>query len=359
MERFTCCQAEPHFETIKNGYQCMDCGKVFLNRSIDYNTENLVFDKLRYQVKFRGRKADYIKSINLFSTLQTGVVNIMQMDDEYTVLEQKNIKVKKSVLTHRLHFNHTLLTITDHGVIDVYDTTTEKAIAQFKSKKEYYKLEVFPLGKTGNWLYIDTEKIVCFSNDFQESRTIVLFQDMFREGVMWICSVDVNTDYDCFAIHVRYLKNIDDKTYIRGASFVIKYQDDDFDVKHTLHGAEDELTYDFERKIYRGINQDKMLLVKEDGKIDEVCELPTVRSYSDGGGVFWVDEFISSANKLYFIRDHVIALLYDGQVIVLDIQKQEILHSMEVGYNLIQSFFVMDAHTICFSGGLNTYIVSV
>lgn len=361
LERFTCCQKEPHFEQIKNGYRCMDCGKVFWRRTIDYRDEVFAFDKLRCQAKFKGRKADYVKSANLFSTLQTGRVNIMRMDAAYTVLEEKSYKVKKSVLEHKLNFNNTFLTITEHGIIDIYDMETGEGISQYKSGRKYspYKIKVFPLGKTGKWLYIDTEKIVCFSDDFQESRTILLFQDLFTEGVMSVQSADCTLEYDSFAVHVLYWKTIDGKKYLRGASLVIKFEEDGYDRKHILYGAEHDMTYDFEKDIYHGIYHDKMIMIKDDGKTNELCELPTVRSYSDGGGVFWVEEFIGFAEKLYFLTDHIIVLFYDWEMIILDIQKQEILYSVETGYNLIQSFFVMDKHTICFSAGLSTYIINV
>lgn len=48
-KHFLCCQKKPHFEKIKNGYKCMDCGKIFLRKSLDYNGKSFPFSKWRYQ----------------------------------------------------------------------------------------------------------------------------------------------------------------------------------------------------------------------------------------------------------------------------------------------------------------------
>lgn len=91
--------------------------------------------------------------------------------------------------------------------------------------------------------------------------------------------------------------------------------------------------------------------------IEKICELPVVRSYSDGGGVFGLEEFMGFPEKLYFLGDNVIALRYCWEIVILDVKKQRIITSIEG--NLIQSFFVMAESTICFSAGLNTYIVQL
>lgn len=73
--------------------------------------------------------------------------------------------------------------------------------------------------------------------------------------------------------------------------------------------------------------------------------------------MFWLEEFIGFPEKLIFLKDSVIALRYCCEIVIYDVKKRKIVTSMEG--NLIQSFFIMEEDTICFSAGLNTYIVQL
>ncbi len=259
-----------------------------------------------------------------------------------------------------LNFNNTFLTVTQSGIIDVYSTDTQEAVAQFKTVRtknsDYYDMKVCPLGTDGRWLLVDREKVSCCSNDFKECQTLLLFRDVVRGDVLSIASVDCNLGYDCFAVHINYWI---DSQHIAQASFIIVSREEKYDIRHILYAPENDLTYDFGKQIYRGVYHDKMIMVNEQGRIDEQCRLPTVRSYSDGGGIFWVEEFIRFPEKLFPLSDHAVALVYLYEIIILDTREQKIIAAYETGYGIISSFHVMDSNTICFSGGRNTYIVEI
>ena len=359
MERFTCCKKDTTFEKLKNGYKCTQCGKIYLNNSICYLKENLEFDDIKYRSKFRGRKADYIKNKNkrLFSTLQTGKVEIMKIDKECNVLEKQIIKVKKNVLEHKLNMNDTFLTITDKGVINVYDIKSEEMISEIKLGIEYshYKIKILPFGKQGNWLYIDTEKIVIFSNDFKNSRLVLVFKEFIEcEKAISISSVDYNLEYDCFAIHILYWKKEVDDNYIKGASFRLNNEGT---YEEIFYDSGIELTYDFDEQIYYGIYHNNMISMNEKGEIQNLQILPSIKKYSDGGGIFWLEEFISFPEKIRFLTDDTIVLIYKFSIIIFNIAEHKIIASFNT--QLLQSFFVMDSDTICISAGVNTYIINV
>lgn len=295
-----------------------------------------------------------------FFPLETGKVNFIYFDSQNKIIEKRQIKVKKTVLQYKLNFNNTFLTITENGVIDVYDMQTGKMKAQLKSGQQYYKhkIKIFPLGKQGEWLYIDTQKIIRFSNDFDCKQRIVYFQEILDNDILAINSVDCNEMHDYFLIHVCYLsKEIENNQHIQQATIVLKYGCNDFDVEILHYGVENELTYNFKSNTYYGVKHNEMIKMDSQGNSEKICELPVVRGYSDGGGVFWLEEFMRFPEKLYFLKDNVIVLRYSWEIVVLDVRKQKIITSIEG--NLIQSFFIMAEDTICFSAGLNTYIVNV
>jgi hypothetical protein len=361
-KKFLCCQQAPHFKKIKNGYQCLDCGKIFFRKSLDYGGKNYSFSKWKYQWKIRGRKADFIKcrDVFIFSTLETGKINLIYYDRENRIIEQMQIKVKKTVMMHKLNFNNTFLTITENGVINVYNIKTGEMKAQLKSEEQYYKhkIKIFPLGKRGKWLYIDTQKIINFSNDFNHKQQVVYFQKILDNEILAINSVDCNEKYDYFLIHVCYLsKEIDNDKHIQQATIVLKCECNDFDIKILHYGVENELTYNFKSNTYYGVKHNEVIKMDSKGNSEKICESPVVRSYSDGGKIFWLEEFTRFPEKLYFLQDNVIALRYSWEIVILDVQKQKIIAAIEE--NLIQSFFVMAEDTICFSAGLNTYIVQL
>lgn len=360
LNNFICCQENPQFEKVKEGYRCMNCGKIYLSSSIEYEGKTITFGKIKYQTKIRGRKADYLKNINTFSTLETGKVNIMHMDNQYDIVSTKSIKVKKNVLEHKLNFYSKCLTISEKGIIDIYDIESEEIIGQYKTGREYnhYKLKIFPLGQEGKWLYIDTEKILSCSSEFNNRKTILQFRDVFGNDILSIKSVDYNLTYDSFAIHVNYITEKEDgKHNIMQSSFVLKYKNGNFDVEHIVNKDGYKLSYEFKTGIFYGIDCNKLISVNQD--IGELYNLPIVRCYSDGEGIFFVEEFIRFPEKSYFLTDNVIVLLYMQEIIILDIKKRKIIDSFDGGYNLIQSFFIIDINTICFSAGLNTYIYNV
>lgn len=363
VERFVCCEKTTPFEKVENGYKCTQCGKIYLNKSICYLKENLEFDDTKYQSKFRGRKADYIKNENkhLFSTLQTGKVEVMRIDKEYNVLERKIVKVKKNVLEHKLNMNDTFLTITDKGVINVYDIKRAEIISEIKLGIEYshYKIKIFPFGKQGNWLYIDTEKIVIFSNDFKNSRVVLVFKEFIEsDKAMSISSVDYNLEYDCFAIHILYWKKEVDDNYIKRASFHLNNNEGTYTYEKIFYDSGIELTYDFDEQIYYGIYNNTMIMMKRNGEVNILYELPIVKSYSDGG-IFWVEEFLSSPHKMFFLSNNLVVLLYAHEWIIMDIENKIIKRAFDAKSNLIQSFFILDENTITYSAGLNTYIVKI
>lgn len=312
--------------------------------------------------KIRGRKADFIKckDISVFSTLETGKVNFIYIDGKNVPTEKTSIKVKKTVLKHKLNFNNTFLTITENGVIDVYNTKTGKIKSQLKSGEKYYehKMKIFPLTKKGEWIYIDTKKIINFSSDFNQKQQVIYFEDILGNEILAIKSVDCNAEYDYFFIHVCYVSaERENSKYIKRATIILRYQHKNFNIKILRYDVENELTYNFDSNTYYGIKHNEMIKMDSRFNFEKICELPVVRSYSDGGGIFWLEEFIGFPEKLYFLKDNVIALRYCWEVVILDIKNQQIITSIED--NLIQSFFVMAENTICFSAGLNTYIVQL
>lgn len=361
-EYFLCCKKKPHFEKIKNGYKCMDCGKIFLRKSLDYKGKTFPFRKWRYQKKFKGRKADFIKckDVSVFSTLETGKVNFIYIDGKNVIVEEISIKVKKAVLEHKLNFNNTFLTITENGVIDIYNMKTGEIKSQLKTGEKYYDhtMKIFPLGKKGEWIYIDTKKIISFSGDFSQKQQVIYFEGILGNEILSIKSVDCNVEYDYFLVHVCYVsKEIENSKYVERAAIILRYQHNNFDIKILRYGIENELTYNFESNTYYGVKHNEMIKMDSRYNIEKICELPVVRSYSDGGGVFWLEEFMGFPEKLYFLKDNVIALRYCWEIVILDVKKQQVITSIEG--NLIQSFFVMAENTICFSAGLNTYIVQL
>jgi hypothetical protein len=232
--------------------------------------------------------------------------------------------------------------------------------SQLKSGEKYYehKMKIFPLGKRGGWIYIDTKKIIGFSGDFSQKQQVICFEDILGKEILAIKSVDCNVEYDYFLIHVCYVsKEIENNKYTERATIILRYQHNNFDIKILRYGIENELTYNFESNMYYGIKHNEMIKMDSRYNIEKICELPVVRSYSDGGGVFWLEEFMGFPEKLYFLGDNVIALRYCWEIVILDVKKQRIITSIEG--NLIQSFFVMAESTICFSAGLNTYIVQL
>lgn len=361
MDKFFCCKKNANFERIKNGYKCMECGKVFRERMICYSEEMIEFMNKKTYQKFKGRKSEYMdaKEQKILSTLQTGIVTNQFLNDDYEVINKKEFKVKKSVLIHRLNLNDTFLTITDNGVVNVYNTKTEEMFSEVRLGMTYDKVEVLPFGNEGKWIFIDTEKIGIFSNDFKKFELVLLFKNVLDcNEIMRIFSVDYNSAYDNFVVHVGY-RLVDDKdTRMKKAIFVLKMKSSNIEVEQfKCENVCIELTYDYEKHTFYGICDDKMIRMSEKNKIEEVLKLPFVKKYSDGGGIFWVEEFISYPEKLYFLSDNVVVLHYLGELIVFDIDEKEIKYSYTANGNLIQSFTILDKETICFSAGLNTYIV--
>lgn len=359
---FKCCQTNPHFEKTKNGYKCMDCGKIFLRKSLDYNGKTIPFSQWGNQKRIRGRKADYIKCKNgsIFSTLETGKVNFMYIDNKNELVDKTSIKVKKTTLEHKLNFNNTFLTITENGVINVYNMKTGETISQLKSGKKYYvhKMKIFPLGKKGEWIYIDTEKIINFSGDFDQKQQVIYFESILDNEILAIKSVDCNVEYNYFLIHVCYVSGeTENNKYIERATIILTYQHNKFDIKILRYGVENELTYNFESNLYYGVKHNEMIKMDDRCNVEKICELPVIRSYLDGRKVFWLEEFIGFPEKLYFLKDNVIVLRYCWEIVIFDVKKQKIITSIES--NLIQSFFIISEQTICFSAGLNTYIVQL
>lgn len=364
MERFVCCQTDTHFEKIKRGYRCKDCGKIFLDKSICYLGVETEFKSTKTFDKFRGRKADYIKNVNkhIFSTLETGKVVVMNMDDNYSVMDSKAFKVKKNVLEHKLNNNNTFLTITDKGVVNVYNMETQKMVSEIKLGIEYshYKIQIFPFGSEGKWLYIDTEKILLLSNDLRTLKEILLFKDYIEgEKIMSISSVDYTLGYNSFAIHIRYWKKENAGEFIKHASVIVKNNGETCTVEKNLDDSKFDLTYDFIENIYYGIYHNKMISMTQIGKINEMCELPIIKRYTNGGGILWLEEFIRFPEKLYFFSENLIAFLYLHELIVLDIEKSEIKFCFDAKSNLIQSFIIFDKNVFSFSAGLNTYIMKI
>lgn len=184
----------------------MDCGRVFLRKTLDYNGKTILLSKWDYNEKIRGRRADYIKIKNnsVFSTLQTGRVNLMHISDRNVFLDKTSIKVKKAVMRHVLNFNNTFLTITVNGVVDVYNMENGEKISQLRSGKDYYNIKILPLGKKGKWLYIDTEKINCLSCDLLTEQKVICLEDIFGNEIISIRSVACTAKYDYFVIHILY-----------------------------------------------------------------------------------------------------------------------------------------------------------
>ncbi|MCM1181036.1 MAG: hypothetical protein NC347_12315 [Clostridium sp.] len=364
-EKFNCCQQEPKFKKINNGYQCVYCGKFFKSESVEYRGKSFSFDKLKYQAKFRGDKADYLISEDehIFAVMHPGIVDIMYLDNAHNVLDRKSVKVKKSVKEVRLNYNHTFLTITDRGVVDVYSMETGQSIAQYKSGRQCncFKLNILPFGKQGNWLYIDTEKIIWFSNDFKESNTVLLFTDLFKDGAFSINGAmnfaENNSEYDRFAFHILYRDQIEGKNWLKRASIVLDYEKDVFNVKKIFYDAGYNMTYDFIKQKYFGAYNDDMVCMNERGEIEKIQKLPIIKKYSDGGGIFPLEEFIGFPEKIRFITDTKVALIYTFSIVILDIKEQEIVVSYHT--KLILSFLIIDSETICFSAGINTYIVDL
>lgn len=364
-KKFTCCQNEPRFMKVKQGYQCAHCGKIYPSKLVDYNGKSFLFSKLKYQAKFRGDKADYIHDDNesIFATIHTGIVDIMYMNKLHEVYKIKSIKVKKSAKEIRLNFNRSFLTITDSGVIDVYDIETGQIIAQYKTRKECncFKLNILPFSKNGNWIYIDTQSVIRFSHDFKESQTILMFADLFEEGVYSVNGAmnyaDNNSRYDKFVFHVMYWTWVNGKKWLKGASVALDFNKENYTIKKVIYDAEDNMTYDFKKQIYYGICHDDMISMDEKGQVQKLQILPSVKSYSDGGGIFWLEEFVGYSEKIRFLTDDKIVLIYAFSIIIFNIEKQKIIASFDT--RLIQSFFVMDSDTICFSAGVNTYIIKL
>lgn len=366
-EKFNCCQKESQFKKINNGYQCVYCGKIFLSESVEYRGKSFSFDKLEYKAKFRGDKADYLNSEDkhILAAIHPGIVDIMYMDNAHNILDKKSVKVKKSVNEVRINYNHTFLTITDRGVIDVYSMETGQSIAQYKTGRQCncFKLNILPFGKQGNWLYIDTEKIVCFSNDFRESNTVLLFTDLFNNGAFSISRAmnfaEHNSEYDSFAFHVLYWDQIEGKDWLKGASIILDCEKGVFNIKKIFYDAGYNMTYDFKKQKYFGTYNDDMVCINESGEIKKIQKLPIIRKYSDGGGIFHLEEFIGFPEKVYFITDSKIALIYTFSIVILDTKKQKIMVSYHTNTKPILSFLIIDSETICFSAGINTYIVDL
>ncbi len=362
-EKFVCCQKEPRFEKIKNGYRCAHCGRIYWNKSVDYNGEIFLFDKLNYLTKFRGDKADHIidGDMHILAIIHAGIVDIIYMNAAYEVESKKSIKVKKSAREVKLNFDNRFLTITDRGIIDVYDIETGHVISQFKTgrKCNCFKLNILPFGKNGDWIYIDTQKIACFSSDFKESQIILSFADIFEQEAFSVNGAmnyaDNDSEYRSFAFHVMYWSLNNKKKLLTGASIFLNYQNGGFNIQQIHYEAECDMTYNFDEKLYVGIYRDEMIKVGESGKVEKIRMLPTVKEYSDGGGVFWVEEFIGYPEKIRFLSEDKIALVYTFSIIIFDIKEQKIIASYHA--KLILSFFVMDSETICFSAGINTYII--
>ncbi len=123
---------------------------------------------------------------------------------------------------------------TKNGVIDVYNMKTGETISQLKSGEKYYvhKMKIFPLGKKGEWLYIDTEKVINFSGDFDQKQQVIYFKDILGNEILTIKSVDCNVEYNYFLIHVCYVSGeIENSKYIERATIILRYQHNKFDIK--------------------------------------------------------------------------------------------------------------------------------
>lgn len=73
----------------------------------------------------------------------------------------------------------------------------------------------------------------------------------------------------------------------------------------------------------------------------------------------WLEEFISYPEKLYFLSSDIVVLLYLREIIIVNIDRNIIEYSFTSNGGLIQLFIILDFETICFSVGLNTYIVKL
>lgn len=364
MNEFFCCKKDSQFKRVKNGYQCIHCGKIYPDKEICYLETNYTFKKIKYDRKLRGRKVDYIETqdYKIIATLRTGIIHIDILKEGFKVINKKEFSIKKNVLAHKLNVNNTFLTISEKGVINLYNMKTGEMFSEIKLGVEYNgnELKIFPFGKDGAWLFIDTDKISIFSNDFKIESLVFLFKDKLNcNSIMWISNVDYNSDYDCFAIHINYRLANDEDTRVKRASFILKKNGNEVDVEQYEYNVNFNLTYDFKNEGFYGIQKDIVIKMDKECYVTELGKVPFIKSHSDGGGILWLEEFINYPEKIYFLSSNIIILLYLSEIIIVNIDRNTIEYSFDLNGGLIQSFIFLDFDTICFSAGLNTYIVQL
>jgi hypothetical protein len=353
MDRFICCKEPAKFEKTKNGFKCLYCGKMFLQKSLLW--QNQVVDiqpnKIKKLEKYRGRKSDYLKSKCIYSTLETGKVNIYKKASgifEYS----KTIIVKKNVLKHLINKDGKLITVSESGVIDVYDIESETKISSFKTEYSYRHIEICP--ELNGWLYLDKEKIIWLSSDCSQRESILTFSDINIEDVWHVEKIESNDSNEFYAFFwYRDEENQPSKVGVtkieRDLKKGFKYSFMSFPFKY--------YSYDFKEESFYGI-EDKKSFLKFNSKKKDV-EVPIVQKYSDGGGVFWVEEFFDYPNNVHRIKEDVFYLKYYHDFIVYNIKTHMIINWYDFGSDLIQSVVIIDENMISVSAGLNSYIVTV
>ena len=119
------------------------------------------------------------------------------------------------------------------------------------------------------------------------------------------------------------------------------------------------MTYDFVKQKYFGTHNNEMVCMNKRGEIKNLQKLPIIKTHSDGGGIFPLEEFVSYPEKIRFITDTRIALIYTFSIMVFDLEKQIIEAAYYTESNPVKTFCIIDSETICFSAGINTYVIDL
>lgn len=358
-EIFYCCVNQPLIKVNENGYVCPKCGKYYAKYSILFQNETLNFEELRKKnlIKLRGRKVSKTSNNKEIATLQTGKVSFYNLSEKGTPLFFREYEVKKSSLELHVQENNIFLTITDSGVVDVYEKNNGTLIGSRKIKSKFSNYYVTPCEREAKWLLVTAPGIYLCDESFSKEQEIVnLFEelDCYKFNVKKINSYNESGEY---VFYIRYLSNIKDN-YHKYALIVVNADGGrvEYSIKK-LENYEYRYTYQLDKNKYYALKSNVLYEICNDVP-KKICELPIVVELLDGDVLQHPEQFLESPIGIQFINKDLIALLYDTELIIFDISTQKIKQSFCFKENLMQSFLILD-NRIIFSTGLNTYIYNL
>lgn len=352
MDKFKCCNEPAKFKKIKDGYECVYCGKIYPRKSILFQDKNMDInsEKLKGITKFRGRKAEYLNSQRKYFTLETGKVNMYEYSED-TFNYIKTINVKKNVLLFSVNDENSLLTVSERGVLESYSIDNATVINSIKTGERYTYIEICP-AKNG-WIYCDREKLQWFSSDLSHKENILSFTDIDLDDVWHVNRIEQNDSNDVFIVSFWYRTEKNQSSKV-GIVKIFVNPDGSFSYEF-FELPFGYYSYEFSKQLFYSVY--KNILYIEENNIKKEIEVPIIRKYSDGN-ILWFEEFFDYPKNIQLISEKVFGLWYDQDYIIYDIKNQIVLKWYNFEYNLIQSVVFINKNMISISAGLNSYIVN-